>query len=125
MRQVFVRVLGIGQRNLPQRRLPSGNHFVRRGRAIEQRAAELGEGQITPTGNDLVGKFDDFLPSEFVADLGAAENDLDPRPRRFEQAQHGGGLPHVPEIDAEADDLYAWRNARRFIIAGHRSIENV
>ena len=53
--QVFCRVFVVGQGQCLQRRLLADNDFHERLRAIEQRAAQLGESHIAPAGDDVVG----------------------------------------------------------------------
>ena len=72
---------------------------------MEQGAAEFGEAEVAPAGNQVVGEADDFLILPFVADFRAAEDDFQCRTGRLELADNFGRLPDIPDVDAEADDL--------------------
>jgi hypothetical protein len=105
VRQIVVGEFGVGQLDFFQRGLLAGDHFHQRLRAVQQGAAQFGEADVAPAGDQVVGEADDFLIFPFVADFRPAENDVQRRPGGFELANQFGGRRDVPDIDAEADDL--------------------
>lgn len=74
---------------------------------MQQGTAQSGEADIAPAGDQIVRQPDNLPSFPLMADLRAAENEFQGRARQLEPAHDLGGRQHVPDIDAEADDL--WR----------------
>ena len=109
MCQIFIRILCIRQGDLIQRRLLARNNFHQRLRAVQQRAAEFGETHVPPARDDVISQAHDVLLIDLMADLGSPQHDLDAGALLLQQTHHLAGLGHVPDVDAEADDLrVAW-----------------
>ena len=105
MRQIVGAVLGVGQLDLLKARLFTRDHLHQRRRPMAQGAAQLGETDVTPAGDQVIGQANDFLLFPLMADFRAAKHDLQRRAGRLQQADDFGGRRDIPDIDAEADDL--------------------
>ena len=66
--------------------------------------AQFGKAHVTPTGNHIVGQRNDGLIVQLVADFGPTQYDAHVGPQDLELAHHLGGLHHVPDVHAKADD---------------------
>ena len=71
---------------------------------MHQGAAQLGKTHIAPTGNHMVRQRNDSLALQLMADLRPAQHHTHIGAQRFELAYHLGGLHHVPDVHAKADD---------------------
>ncbi len=79
---IVVEVVGEGE--LRDVREFCGDDFCGSGIAAEQLTADFGKLEVGLTGDDVIGKADDFLLVTLVAYLGSAENDDDVRAGSFE-----------------------------------------
>ena len=104
MRQVVFRKLGVRQINFFQWRLLPGYHLHQRARSVNECAAQLGKAHIAPAGNHVVGQRDDGLVVQLVAHLRPAQHHAHIGAQCLELAHHLGGLDHVPDVHAKADD---------------------
>src|ERR1017187_7827306 len=106
LRDVGVRVQFIRQRQAIKIGQGSGNDFHWWRVSPEGLPAHLGKRQIGLTDDDVIGQPDDFLPVAFVADLRAAEDDDQFRPQPLQIRHDLQRLRHVPDVDADTDDLW-------------------
>ena len=77
--------------------------------AVQDLAAQLGESDVAPAGDDVIRQLDDFLLACLVRDFRAAQDDGQMWRHPLEHGHQAGGLFHVPDIDAEADDARRMR----------------
>ena len=73
-------------------------------RPVEDLAAQLGEGDVAPACNQVVGQFDDFLLPRLMRHLGATEHDDDLGRHALEHGHQFRRFLDVPYIDAKTDD---------------------
>ena len=123
MRQIAGAVLGVGQVDFFQSGLFAADHLHQRFWPVQQGAAEFGETDIAPAGNQVIGQPDNFLICPFVADFRPAEHDFQVGPRQLELADNFRRRRHIPDINAETDDL---RTAIRHITQfGEQCFDNL
>ncbi len=123
MRQIAGAVLGVGQVDFFQSGLLAADHLHQRLWPVQQGAAEFGETDIAPAGDQVVGQPDNFLIFPFVADFRPAEHDFQVGSRQFELADNFRRRRHIPDINPEADDLRA--AIRRITQLGKQRFDNL